>query len=435
MNKSIAALVVAAVVLLGSLLFLNRMVGHNDYQNYQVCQSPFGHVTVIDNPGFYVKGFSSVWTYPRAMEAEYTQKATRLSPNDDSIRATFNDGGTADISSYVRITLPTDAEQRLKLHQQFSASTANVASAVKNHLTNCIKASGPVMSASENQASRKAEFNQIIEEQLGQGLFKMRRTQIDLDDLATIEETKDEAGNKVTHEKKARVQATEIVLNKDGKPIIIQESPLKQYGIGISQFSITEIEYDKTTLEQFSAKKRSYLAAEQAKAERQQEVQQRLMLEEKGRRQVAEVQAEENQKKERALIQANQAAEVAIVNKMQAVTAAQQRTEVAEQTRLETSKLNEIAAIKVTTAELDKKAAIAAAEARQKSIELGGFISEEKRTLAQIAADRDVRVAEALSKMAVPGVIVQGSGEKAEPLTNTLTNLWLMQSQGLIKRN
>ena len=120
---------------------------------------------------------------------------------------------------------------------------------------------------------------------------------------------------------------------------------------------------------------------------------------------------------------------------MQAVTAAQQRTEVAEQTRLETSKLNEIAAIKVTTAELDKKAAIAAAEARQKSIELGGFISEEKRTLAQIAADRDVRVAEALSKMAVPGVIVQGSGEKAEPLTNTLTNLWLMQSQGLIKRN
>ena len=281
MNKSIAALVVAAVVLLGSLLFLNRMVGHNDYQNYQVCQSPFGHVTVIDNPGFYVKGFSSVWTYPRAMEAEYTQKATRLSPNDDSIRATFNDGGTADISSYVRITLPTDAEQRLKLHQQFSASTANVASAVKNHLTNCIKASGPVMSASENQASRKAEFNQIIEEQLGQGLFKMRRTQIDLDDLATIEETKDEAGNKVTHEKKARVQATEIVLNKDGKPIIIQESPLKQYGIGISQFSITEIEYDKTTLEQFSAKKRSYLAAEQAKAERQQEVQQRLMLEER----------------------------------------------------------------------------------------------------------------------------------------------------------
>jgi hypothetical protein len=30
------------------------------------------------------------------------------------------------------------------------------------------------MSASENQASRKSEFNQIIEEQLAKGLFKMR---------------------------------------------------------------------------------------------------------------------------------------------------------------------------------------------------------------------------------------------------------------------
>jgi len=46
------------------------------------------------------------------------------------------------------------------------------------------------------------------------------------------------------------VQATEIVLNKTS-PIVIQDSPLKQYGINILQFSITEIDYDKTTLEHF----------------------------------------------------------------------------------------------------------------------------------------------------------------------------------------
>ena len=91
--------------------------------------------------------------------------------------------------------------------------------------------------------------------------------------------------------------ATEIVLGDNGKPVIVQPSPLARYKIGILQFSVTETQYDDKTLEQFAAKKESYLKAEQAKAERQQEYQQRLMVTEKGLRQVAEITAEENQKK------------------------------------------------------------------------------------------------------------------------------------------
>lgn len=427
----------AAILTLFVLLFIfcgyHGLVGYNYDQNWQVHQSLFGQVTIIDTPGPYFKGLGSVWTYPRTMKAYYSaHRDEQEDGRDRSVPVTFNDNGTAMVSSYVMIRLPLTREKRRLLHQEFQASVENVKDAIRSHLINCLKASGPVMSASENQASRKAEFNQIVEDQLAKGLFKMIRTEIELSDLSTIEETKDEQGNKTAHEKKARVQATQIVLDDDGKPIIMQPSPLLTYDIEVRQFSMTAIDYDEQTLKQFSAKKESHLNAERSKAQRQEEVQQRLMVEERGRRQVADVAAEENQKKTRAMIQAQQEADVAVVTKTRAVTAAAQRTEVAEQQRLEADKMRQIAQIKAATAELDKQATISAAQAQQKSIELGGGISEEKRVLATIAADRDVKVAQALAQVAVPGTVMIG-GDKGGSYQDALMNLTLMRATGLLR--
>lgn len=429
--KTIAAIFMAGIIVLGTLLAFNGLVGYNDLHEFQIHQSLTGKVTVIDTPGPYIKGFGSVWTYPITLEAEYTQTATRLSPADDSISVTFNDGGTAKISSYVKIAMPTTAEQRLRVHREFSGNPANIVASTKSHLTNCIKASGPVMSASENQAARKAEFNQIIEDQLGKGLFKMRRHEIELDDLAEVTQTADGK----TVEKRARVMATEIVNDKDGRPIVIQGSPLANYGFSIVQFSITETEYDDQTRNQFATKKESYLKAEQAKAQRQEEVQQRLMIEEKGRRQVADVQAEQNQIKERALIQADQAAEVAVIAKKEAVTKAAQRTEVAEQSRLEAEKMRDIARIKAETAELEKKALISAAQAQQQALEIGGGLSQRDRELAIINKEREIGVAEALSKVNVPSTVICGGEGKGGSINESLMNLVLLQSSGVIKNH
>lgn len=432
--KVVGAGILSLLLLVGSVVFYHNVVGYNAFENYQVKQSIGGSVSIVDTPGYYWKGFATITDYPRAMEAAYS-KATN-GQIGDSIKAVFNDGGTADVSSYVRIALPTNADQRLLLHQQFSANKRNITDAVKAHLANCIKATGPVMSASENQASRKSEFNQLIEEQLAVGLYKMRRTEIELNDLATVEESLDSEGNKITHEKAARVQATEVVNDtKTGKAVVVQTSPLAAYGIGILQFSITEIDYDDQTLLQFSAKKKSYLAAEQAKAERQQEVQQRLMVQEKGRRQVADVQAEENQKKERALIQANQSAEVAVINKAQAVTAGEQRVAVAKQLQQESETLKQIASIKAQTAELDAKASIARAEGRAKELELGGGLSEKDKILAEIAANRDIGVAKSLAELRVPNVVITGGedGKGGGGLTASLINMTLLRSLGILK--
>ncbi len=419
------------IVLLG---LWGGMVGHNDDQNYQILQSVTGNVSVINRPGYYYKGFGTVWTYPRTLEGVYSAHPDEGDGKDRSIRVTFNDAGTAQVSSYTKVQMPVTADQRRKLHQDFQGNPINILDALRAHLVNCLKASGPVMSASENQASRKAEFNLIVEEQLGKGLFKMRRTTITLDDLTEIVDAGvDKDGNVITKEKKAVVKATQIVTSKDGNPIVIQPSPLLTYGITIMQFSITEILYDPETLKQFAAKKASFLNAEKSKAQRQEEVQKRLMVRELGLRQIAEIRAQENQKKERALIQASQAEEVAEIRKRQAVIAAEQKVDVAAQDLITNATLRDIAGIKAETAELDKKAVISAAEARQQEIELAGGLTDEKRILAEIQAKRDVDVAIALSKVKTPGVVmVGGAGGGGGGLMENLVNLWLLRSNGIV---
>lgn len=433
--KIVSAAVAALFMLIVLATLWGGLIGHNDNQNWQVCQSVTGKMTVIDTAGYYFKGFATVTTYPRSMQAYYSASTKEGGPQDDSIRVTFNDSGTAHISSFVKVQLPSTEAERLMLHQDFNANVVNVSDAVKAHLTNCIKSTGPMMSASENQASRKAEFNQVVEEQLTQGLFEMRRTEVELKDVAEAAQVGPD-GKPVASEKKAHVMATEIVLGDNGKPVIVQPSPLARYKIAILQFSVTETQYDEKTLEQFAAKKESYLKAEQAKAERQQEYQQRLMVTEKGLRQVAEITAEENQKKARALIQANQAAEVAVITKTQAVTVAEQAVEVASKAKNEADMLKQIAQVKSETAEINKRATISAAEAKQKEIELGGGLSQKDQILATIKADRDVKVAEALAHVQVPGTVIIGGngadGKGGTSMTETLMNLVLLKATGVL---
>ena len=431
--KLAAAGIVTALALVLVGIMWGGLVGHNDLQNYQVYQSVGGSVSIVDTSGYYPKWFATVWTIPRSLQCYYSASHKEGGPSDDSIRVTFNDGGTAQISSFVKIQLPTDAEHRMLLHQDFASNQASISDAVRSHLTNCVKSTGPMMSASENQASRKAEFNQVVEEQLAKGLFEMRRTEVELNDMGQLEAAGvGSDGKPIMREKKAKVAATEIVRDGKGQPVIVQESPLNRYGIKIIQFSVTETEYDQQTLQQFAAKKQSYLAAEQAKAQRQEEQQQRLMIIEKGLRQVAETEAAANLEKKKATVAAQQEQEVAVIRKQQAVTQAQQKVEVALQDKQEAETLKAIAQIKAERAELDKKAVISAAEAKAKEIEIGGGLSEKEKILATIKADRDAKVAAALAGIKTPNVVIVGGQDGKSDMTGTLMNLLLLKSTGVL---
>lgn len=281
-----------------------------------------------------------------------------------------------------------------------------------------IKATGPIMSASENQAARKSEFNALVLEQMNAGLYEMRRTSVELDQL-------DEKGNKV------RVAATEILRDpKTSKPIISQTSPLAQYGIVVTQLSITETEYDSQTKTQFETKKAAFLKAESAKAEREGEVQQRLMIQEKGLRELAETTAAANLVKEKATIEAMKEKEVAeteAAKQLAVATKAKETAEMEAQQKLAVAKLSREAA------EEEAKQIVLLAQAEKDKIALAGAITEKDKVTLEVQQKTAIGVAAALAQLKTPQVVINGGkdGQQGGGQSD-LINLWLLKQNGLL---
>jgi len=429
-HMKIGMYVTAVVVFMVMVVLIFGGFGKNDTSNWQVIQSIGGNVTVRDEAGWYLRKFASVWTYPRAISQEFKQVgegdtvgvADKMT--DQSIGVTFNDGGTARMDVTIRFATPKTKDKRGQLHAEFAGNVDNVTASVKSHLVNCAKATAPLMSSSEHMSARKAEFTQLVHDQLVHGLYSMRRVE------KSFKDATDHTGDEIT------IFATEIVLGPDGLPQFSQPSPLSQYELEVLQFSIEHTEYDKKTLEKFAAKKDSLLRAEQAKADREQEVQQRLMIVERGLRERAEVEAVANKERAQAVINAEREKEVAELNAARGVA-------VAEQTKLEAETK---AAQLVAVAELDlaeAKLKTQAADERAKAVKLmaaaeeeriakGGAITEQERILAQINAQRDVDVARELAKVGVPRtILIGGSGSGGGSMMENLINMALLRAAGI----
>lgn len=421
-----ATIVVSFILVLGLLV---GGFGKNDAANWQIIQSVAGTVTVKDGAGWYFRKFASVWTYPRAVSQEFKQAgqgdtiSAADKEADQSIKVTFNDGGTAQMGTTIRYATPKTADMRRLMHAEFSGNIDNVTASVKSHLVNCAKATAPLMSSSEHMSARKAEFTQLVHDQLIHGLYMMRRVE------KTFKDETDHTGTEIT------IFATEIMRDSDGNPMYAQQSPLKNYDLEVLQFSIEDTDYDAQTLEKFAAKKDSLLRAEQAKAEREQEVQQRLMIIERGLREKAEVEAVALKEKSRDIIngerlkavaelQAQMKVAVALQTKLEAETKASQQVEVAR-LYYEEEKLNTAA-----TVEQAKQIQVLAV-AEEERIKKAGAVTEEARVLAQIAAQRDVDVARELAKIAVPGVVITGGGGGGS-IMESLIQMTLLKHSGVL---
>jgi len=437
---------VALFALIFTIWFFKSITGYVELQEFHVWQGITGNVAVIDSPGYYMANFGKSWEYPKTIQKDWKGK-------EQAVRVTFNDNGKGEVATFVQLSLPTDKDKRLKLQEKFSGNPENILAAVNAHLTNCLKNSGPLMSASEHQAARKAEFTQVIDDQLRNGLYQMKRTRVQLADRV------DE------NNKPVFVEANEIVKDDKGVPVRQAPSPLAEYGIIFNQFSITETEYDELSQAQFKAKQEAYLAAERSKAQREQEIAQKLMVIAQGERQEAEKTAEGNVKKAELEVAGQAKVAVAEQAKREAETVAAQKVSVAEQEKkaAETKAQQEAevariaaeqaAKVLLTQANAQKEASVlelesakakaagivALAEAKQKEIQLAGAVRETDKVLAEIQANRDVSVAQHLSQIAVPAnILLQGgtngtgataNGSSIDPF---LFNVNLLRGAGLM---
>jgi hypothetical protein len=425
--KYIITLIVVFVVLIIGTVIGTSAIGVCDAQEKIVVQPLWGPVRVQEDPGPYFKGFAKTWSYPRNIEFRYNDDPRDGDEDDGRIKVTFNDGGEADLSTYIRLQLPISEADLLAFHQEFGGSSDNIKASIKSWMIDCMKSTAPLMSASENQSARKSEFRQMVLEQMTKGLYDMNLEEV------IKKDTTDTTGEEIT------VYKTTIRL-VDGRPVITTKSPItEKFHMTITQFSVTGTAYDTETRKQFAAKKESYLGAERAKAERSQEVQERLMIIEKGLREKAEAEAAGNVLMATAVIAAELKANVALQTKIEAETKAEQLLAVADldkQTLLMAeSAIFEQAVIKAETALELKKEMIAKAEGRKEAIELSGDITELEEAMIRAEVDKVVAWADGLAKFQVPQTMIfggGGAGGEGVDLTNALFQMRLMQGAGLI---
>ena len=142
-------------------------LGSNNDQSWLVLQYPWGGVRVIDTAGWYFKAFGPHWPYPRNWQVEYNK--------EHSFKVVFNDGGSAIMNAMVRFSSPTTIDGKRNFHRLFGGDEEAVEAAVWAHLSDAMKSSGPIMSASEHQSARRGEFTALVQDQLQKGLFEMKR--------------------------------------------------------------------------------------------------------------------------------------------------------------------------------------------------------------------------------------------------------------------
>ena len=418
------------VVLVGLLLlviFGSGMIGFNSVPNWQVVQYPWGAVEIRDRPGVYLKWFAKVTTYPRVIEVEGSPEPTETSPDDDSVLVRFNDGGRANISWLARVSLPTDEEGRRQFHRQFVGQVDNARDAVRSYLRNIITQTGPIMSSSEHQSARKAEFWRVIHAQFSDGFFKMKRverkTESGISDLLAAQTkenklpgeavkpvidkgTKD---NILTELKSSEtVVAAEIVLDDNDQPVIAKPSPLDKYGMSPLQFSITESDYDASTQGQFRAKKQDYLQAEKSKASAIEFAQSTLLRKAQGDREITEREWEGRVEQAKVRIGAELKKEVEEINKERLSVQAETKVLIREENRKEEEIKQQIAGINAQIADVTKQIETVKANAREQELELAGAISVHEQTLLEIAVAEDEEIAEAMANIQVPDVVILG---------------------------
>jgi hypothetical protein len=423
MVKNIAGVICVLTVAFVSIILMT-CTARVDSQEWHIRQTIGGDVIAVTDPGWYLHGFNEITEYEDYMDLNFSIDPTEGSEEDESIESIFNDGGKAKFSFTMKIETPSQEAQQKKFHRLFKGDPEQVKSDVRSAIKGILSNTTPIMSASEHQSARKAELKQYIEDQLTNGYYKMRRIS------STYKDKNDPNGKAIT------VYTTEIVCDKDGTPSIVKASPLIEYGIKLVQFEITNVKYDKQTEEQFARKKDAYLRTELAKIKVKEAVQERLRVEEVGRMQEAQAEADANVIKKRAVVAAEQRAEVAIQKKIEEETIKEQEKmqakyakEIAE---IEYAQKVAIAALKAQEADNLAKATITAAKAEKEAIELAGKMSESERIRLEVDKETKIGIAKeignGIASVELPKQFIMGNGSSSgDQLLSTLAKLFTLE--------
>ncbi len=298
----IIAVGIFLLVALPLLMLSGSLVETNNAGWYSIKQAAgTGTMTAYTKPGMFPQNFGDVKKY-KAADIVYFSK--HENDTDDSIQVRFNDGATAHVSGNVRIDLPSDPEKLIQIHKNFRTYEALIRDTVEQVVSESIILTSALMSAEESYTTKRAEFSQMADDQVKNGVY--------LTEADTIQ-TKDPKTGEITIKQIVRIQTDPKTGEFDRKP-----SVLDHYGIRVSQFVIKEIDYEEGVDNQIKSKQEALMTIVSSKAQAEKAQQQRITAEEEGKMNVAKARYLQEVEKTTAITAAEKELEVAKLGKTKA---------------------------------------------------------------------------------------------------------------------
>lgn len=281
----------------------DQIGGNVDEGYYDVTQGMFsGKITVRNKPGFYFRNFAKLKTYDKSGKVYFSTKKEdkREGFTSQPIPVRFGEGGEALVTGMIKYRIIGEDGNQKALHRDYKSSEAIRLDIVRKTFVEAIQQSSSLFNAEETYSTKRSEYKKMIIGQARGGQYQTyykesRETSID--------------------GKKSITRRAFVKLDNNGNPMVLEESPLKKYGIEIIQFVLMDIIYDKAITTLIAKKKvaEQNIALAKSKAE---EAKQNAVTEyEKGNALIAKAKAEQEVEKVKAITDAEKNYQVAILSK------------------------------------------------------------------------------------------------------------------------
>ena len=382
---------IAGLLVVGAGLLAPALLERVDAGSYKVAQTLGGNVEVMSKPGWQYTGFlSRVDEYK--VGGTYHFSSSELDGGkgreSDPIVVIFRDGTKAIVSGSLQFKLPTDDATRVKIHELYSRDYDEVVNVlIRQTVAEAVKQSSAFFKGEEAYTYRRAEFVSMIEKQLANGIYAQSTTQKII---------RDAEGNEFME--------TFVNVRKDaeGNDIIEKKAKFGEFNVEIVSLTIKDIDLDEKAKSLISEKKDAEFRKIAARSRAEEAKQATITAQEDAKRKVAEAKASEDVETMKQVAQAKREKEVQEMN-------AQRDKAVAE---LNASRNLEVAKMEKSTAKEKADAIIVMKTAEAKANDLLVKAGLTPREAAEFDVQKSVGVARELSKVAVPSIVVGGSGEK-----------------------
>lgn len=364
MKKIVLASVIGILVIV-FLCCIGSLVEDVKNEDIVVNQVPItGTMYVWSQPGMYAQKFGHTTRYHKTEQLWFGAQG-----NGEPIPVIFNDASDGLIYGSLRVKLPTDREHMLRIQTDYNGMDRLMNDLVRPTVTKVIYASGPLMSAFESYAEKKNDLIEYITDQLNNGVYKTTTKKVETVDPLTGEKKTVNVASLIEDE------------NSPGGYKRSERSPFAYYGITIGsddggQVSVSKIAYSDKVNAQIAQQQEANMLIQTSKAKAAAAQQEAVRAEEEGKAQAAKAKWE--QEKIKAV----------------EVTKAEQEYEVAR-----------LAALKSSEVARKVKAEGEAEAYRQAKLVQAGLSPREK---AEFDMKTKIGVAEALSKMNLPSVVMTG---------------------------